>query len=334
MLDWTGERFLPWTKEPVLAYEHLHRYLWASTLVKGKKVLDLASGEGYGANTLALHASYVCAVDNDAKAVRHASERYIRPNLKFLQGNVTNVPVSEAASFDVIVCFEAIEHIEEHDKLILEVARLLKPDGLFIVSTPNKEIYRSDSKEEPNAFHVKELTFEEFNALLASHFSNVRYFGQRVHPASALWSLEKPADASVEEFTIARGSAEFEIVSNDRRIPEYFVALASNVNDMAVRGSILVDCSDEYFRELDRVEETIRGDLKQRDEALQWRASQVEDLEKDKKQLLGELQAELERTRGELKEIRESGAWKFTLKLCALRDKFGWLVFWKPRHSP
>src|SRR5262245_2253326 len=101
MLDWTGERFVPWAKEPAVAYEHLHRYIWASMLVKDKRVLDLASGEGYGSDLLARQASHVCGVDIDDTAVRHASTRYSKPNLQFLKGSITDVPISEKQSIDV-----------------------------------------------------------------------------------------------------------------------------------------------------------------------------------------------------------------------------------------
>src|SRR5215510_12230251 len=93
MLDWTGERFLPWAKEATVAYEHLHRYIWASNQVKGKRVLDLASGEGYGANLLAAEAAFVCGLDIDPQAVEHAARRYAGPNLQFLQGDITRVPI-------------------------------------------------------------------------------------------------------------------------------------------------------------------------------------------------------------------------------------------------
>src|SRR6185295_410464 len=93
MLDWTGERFVPWAKEAAVAYEHLHRYIWASSLVKGKRVLDLASGEGYGANMLARQASFVIGVDIDEEAIRHATDKYPGPNLQFIKGSVTAVPV-------------------------------------------------------------------------------------------------------------------------------------------------------------------------------------------------------------------------------------------------
>src|SRR5262245_22981010 len=141
MLDWTGERFVPWAKEAAVAYEHLHRYMWASNFVNGKRALDLASGEGYGAEILARRASFVAGIDIDNEAVQHASERYRQANLEFIKGCLTNVPIPAAHSFDVITCFEALEHIDQHDEMMREVKRLLKPGGLFIVSVPNKEIY-------------------------------------------------------------------------------------------------------------------------------------------------------------------------------------------------
>jgi len=196
MLEWTGERFVPWAKEAAVAYEHLHRYIWASSLVKDKRVLDLASGEGYGAALLARHASSVCGVDIAEDVIRHAAEKYTRPNLQFLKGSITRVPLSENHSFDVIVCFEAIEHIKDHDELLQEIKRLLKPSGLCLVSTPNKEIY-SGGQEPPNPFHVKELNFEEFNSLLNRYFSSVSYLGQHVHPVSSMWPLMRGSILSV-----------------------------------------------------------------------------------------------------------------------------------------
>src|SRR5207249_4541316 len=118
MLEWTGERFLPWIKDSTIAYEHLHRYAYAATLAKCKRVLDLASGEGYGSNILAAAASSVIGVDIDENVVRHASAKYGGKNLEFLSGSITAVPIHDDHSFDVTVCFEAIEHIENQHALL------------------------------------------------------------------------------------------------------------------------------------------------------------------------------------------------------------------------
>src|SRR6185436_16462115 len=117
MLEWTGERFLPWLEQSSIAYEHLHRYAYASTFVRGKRVLDLASGEGYGSKMMSDTAASVIGVDIDDKAVEHAQSRYGSANLQFLKGSISGVPIPGDHSFDVIVCFEAIEHIEDHDPL-------------------------------------------------------------------------------------------------------------------------------------------------------------------------------------------------------------------------
>src|SRR5881296_2481334 len=106
MLEWTGERFLPWIKDSTIAYEHLHRYAYAATLVKGKRVLDLASGEGYGSKILAGSAAFTVGIDLDENSVRHAASRYGSAALQFISGSITAVPIGEDHSFDVIVCFE------------------------------------------------------------------------------------------------------------------------------------------------------------------------------------------------------------------------------------
>ena len=123
MLEWTGERFVPWAREAAVAYEHLHRYAWASERVLGKSVADLASGEGYGAALLASHAASVVAVEIDGPSIAHAAGKYRIPNLRFVQASILQVPLASHA-VDAIVCFEAIEHIEEHDELLAEVKRL------------------------------------------------------------------------------------------------------------------------------------------------------------------------------------------------------------------
>ena len=300
MLNWTGERFVPWANEPAVAYEHLHRYIWASGFVEGKKVLDLASGEGYGAEILACRAASVCGVDIDDDAIRHASERYRRPNLQFLKGSMTAVPLSEAGSFDVITCFEAIEHIEQHQEMMREVKRLLNPAGLFIASIPNKETYSVECG--PNPFHVKEPGFEEFEGLLKEYFSVVSYLGQHVHTASSMWPLRKAAGNTVQEFGIERREGEFR-AANGSRPALYFVAVASNAAGADFQASILLDYSNAF--------------LKNKDEALAWRAKQVDELE-------GRVRAaeeEVRLKRAELAAIRRSKGWRFVLKMRAIRDK-------------
>lgn len=291
MLEWTGERFLPWVNQATIAYEHLHRYAYASTFVKGKRVLDLACGEGYGSKMMSETASSVVGIDIDDKAIQHAKAKYGTETLQFITGSISAVPLKDDHSFDVIVCFEAIEHIEDHDKLLGEVKRLLKADGTFIVSTPNKLIYHDEARDE-NPFHVKELYFEEFQQLLARHFKNAGFLGQRIHPTSNIWPIGTMKTPAVQELVIERGESEFQFISNDKRVPLYFIAIATDSTPVPQPGSVLVDHSDGLIRESTKAIEWRDQNLKDREEAIsslqnavKWREDQIRNLNEEVKGL-------------------------------------------------
>jgi SAM-dependent methyltransferase len=322
MLEWTGERFVPWAKEAAVAYEHLHRYAWVSGMVRNKRVLDLASGEGYGSDMLARHASSVVGVEIDSKAVVHAVRRYRAPNVNFVQASITQVPL-EKETFDVIVCFEAIEHIREHDELLAEVKRLLKPDGLFAVSTPNKAAYRSET-DGGNPFHVKELSFEEFDGLLKSRFKHRRYFNQRVLSASSIWRMGSENGALVREFPFARQGEEFQPIASDRRIGQYAIALVSdsdkNLSTETGLGSVLIDHSNEFFESaIGRRDDHIRG----LDEGIEWLKKNARELEETiaaQSQRLDQAESERASLKQQLEEIQLSRGWRFILRIRRLRD--------------
>ena len=283
MLEWTGERFLPWLDEAAIAYEHLHRYLYASQFVEGKRVLDLATGEGYGASVLARKASSVTGIDLDEATIGHAQDRYDQANLTFLVGDITEVPIPESGCFDVIVCFEAIEHIAEHQRLLGEVKRLLAKNGLFIVSTPNKDVYKQESDDE-NPFHVKELDLEELTRLVGEHFKSFCCLGQRIYCNSNLWPLppEQVKGRKVTEFLIEKTS-EFAPAQMDERVPHYFIAIATDGGaDLDQLGSVLVDASDAFIRQSKHTVEGMKEALEWKDsqlnlqeEALEWKEEQL-----------------------------------------------------------
>jgi len=300
MLEWTGERFLPWLDQSSIAYEHLHRYAYATTFVKGKRVLDLASGEGYGSQMMSQTAASVIGIDIDDKTVEHARSKYGSGNLHFLQGSISAVPITDNHSFDVIVCFKDIEHIEDHDQLLKEVKRMLKADGIFIVSTPNKVTYHDEARDE-NPFHLKELYFDEFQKLLKSYFRNVSFLGQRIHPSSNIWPIGTVNAPRIQEFVIERGESEFQFISNDKRVPLYFIAVASDSTPAAQDASVLVDHSDDLLRDSRKAiewrdetiaslrtaerwhEELIANQKKtigSQEEAVKWRGNQIEELNK------------------------------------------------------
>ena len=244
MLEWTGERFLPWIDEPTIAYEHLHRYAYASRFVAGKRVLDLASGEGYGSNMLASTASSVVGVDLNEAAIRHANTKYGALNLSFLLGSITDVPIPEEHTFDVVVCFEAIEHVEDHEALLTGIDKLLADDGLLIISTPNSDGYHANDGEE-NPFHEKEISLEEFRELLERHYTHTHYLGQRALPASSIWPVDGQSAEPPSEFFVERNSSGFALAEANTRMPVYLLALASNVPpEDGAQESVLIDSSD------------------------------------------------------------------------------------------
>lgn len=182
-MDFTGERFMPEVHGNI-ELEHLHRYLLASKVVAGKTVLDIASGEGYGSAMLARSAYKVTGVDISHEAVAHAQVKYQRENLDYRQGSCAAIPL-EDASVDMVVSFETIEHHDEHDAMMREIKRVLRPGGVLIISNPDKLEF-TDKPGTVNPHHVKELYRDEFTALLDKHFKHHRLYGQRVVYGSAI----------------------------------------------------------------------------------------------------------------------------------------------------
>lgn len=187
-LEFTGERFTPECVREIW-YEHYHRYAYAQPLARGKRVLDAACGEGYGSALVAAAADSVLGLDVSAQAITHARARYGLPNLRFEQADVTALDHLPAASFDLILSFETLEHLFAQETMLQGFRRLLAPGGLLLVSTPDKRNY-SDIPQFQNEHHVRELYREEFEALLAGIFPYRRLFAQKLLFQSALWALD------------------------------------------------------------------------------------------------------------------------------------------------
>lgn len=218
--DFTGERFLPGLSMEI-ELEHLHRYMLATHYVKQKAVLDIASGEGYGSYMLAQVAQSVIGVDIDEASVVAAREKYARPQLQFLKGSCEKLPV-EDDSIDVVVSFETIEHITQQELFLREVKRVLRQDGLLIISSPERDTYHSYRQGE-NEFHVKELSREELVTLLTCNFAHVAVGAQR----NVFGSVISGEGFSGASAIFSREAEKIEKVSELPRSP-YLIAFASD----------------------------------------------------------------------------------------------------------
>jgi SAM-dependent methyltransferase len=176
LAEFTGERVIPGQVDVDLLNEHLARYTFASRLARGKRVLDAGCGAGYGSAELAHAAHCVMGIDVAAEAVDFARANYRLPNLVFEQASCTEIPHPDG-TFDLVVAFEVIEHLENWREFLREVRRVLSTSGQFIVSTPNKRYYtESRGSEGVNPFHVHEFEFDEFRSELKSIFPHVSMF--------------------------------------------------------------------------------------------------------------------------------------------------------------
>lgn len=217
-MEYSGERFMPGMQGEG-AIDHLHRYALARKIATGLEVLDVACGEGYGSALLAQVAQKVIGIDIDSETVSHAKETYQAANLEFHHGDCASLLLNDAC-VDLVVSFETIEHHDQHTEMIREIRRVLRPDGVLLISSPNRPELNL-GKSEPHPFHVKELDYNEFDTLLRAEFCNVEFYGQR----SLAGSLAAPLhgqDASFTDFD--------EGVEGVRGLsrPLFFLALASN----------------------------------------------------------------------------------------------------------
>ena len=220
-LNFTGERFAPEVTGAIW-YEHWHRYCVALPLARGLSVLDAACGEGYGSFLLSQTAKEVVGVDIAAKAITHARSRYVAPNLRYVEGSCTALPLANA-SVDLIVSFETIEHLQQQAEMLAEFRRVLVPTGTLVISSPNQSVY-SDELQGRNEYHVRELTREELVALLTPIFPQQQWYGQRIVAHSAMWAEPTKGPPSGESSLL--GLVDDEVrVQAEPAPPMYFIVV-------------------------------------------------------------------------------------------------------------
>ncbi|WP_054023367.1 HAD-IA family hydrolase [Bacillus sp. FJAT-28004] len=185
-MEFTGERFVPEIASGEIEIEHKQRYYSVLELIKDKVVLDAACGVGYGTSLMSDFAQFVYGIDISNESIKLAEEEYGTSNTKFIEASIEKIPLP-SHSIDVVVSFETIEHVNEEIQVSFmnEIKRLLKPNGILIISTPDKLNY-SDVPKFRNSFHIKEFYFNEFQLFLTKYFANVQMFNQGFETLSVL----------------------------------------------------------------------------------------------------------------------------------------------------
>lgn len=204
VLTLTGERTIPdldienyWFRRHQVVYQRL------APRCAGLEVLEAGCGEGYGADLIAGVARRVVAVDYDAAAVAHVRARYRR--VEVMQANLAELPLPDG-SVDIVVNFQVIEHLWDQPQFVAECARVLRPSGLLMVSTPNRITFSPGRDTPINPFHTRELNAGELTELLVDGgFSQVTVRG--LHHGPRLREMDARHGGSIIDAQIAHAVA-------------------------------------------------------------------------------------------------------------------------------
>jgi SAM-dependent methyltransferase len=279
--EFTGERVIPGQVDVDLLNEHMARYTFASRLARGKRVLDAGCGAGYGSAELAGAAHSVVGVDRAPEAIEFARAHYALDNLSFEEASCEALPHSDG-SFELVVAFEVIEHLENWRGFLLEARRVLAPNGQLVVSTPNKLYYtESRGPHGANPFHVHEFTFDEFRAELSAIFPHVSLFLEN-HVEGFTFQPHEPGH-----------TAEVRVDAGDPAPDEshFFVAVCANRPQTGNPTFVYVPRAANVLRERERHIGLLERELEEKN---QWLA--------EAQQSLAEMTREYARIEGELEE--------------------------------
>jgi SAM-dependent methyltransferase len=223
----------------IIEAEHLARYAWAAQMASGRRVLDAACGMAYGTRILAeAGASEVVGIDLDEEVIAEVGAT-AGPNMTFDVGDLRQLPYDDD-EFELITCFEAIEHVPDPDAVLDELSRVLCPGGVVALSTPNRDVYSPG-----NPFHLRELTPNELEAELTQRFRSVVLRRQHTWVASGIFddgNFQAGGNERVDGVEVLKAS------ENKLGMETYTLALASD-GDIPADGPIVDLSGDIDLRE-------------------------------------------------------------------------------------
>lgn len=182
--------------------EQFHRYSIASELARGKVVLEIGSGEGYGSNLVAQTARHVVAMDVMPRLVKHVQTKHRNDKLFIVGGRYTEIPLATSC-VDLVMSFDAIKPLDQGESMMAEIARVLRPGGIVIISSPHKYEY-SDLFTHQHSSQFTPDCMSDCESLLRSKFRNVAVFAQRTALGSYVVPLvNKPLRSGASGTSVA-----------------------------------------------------------------------------------------------------------------------------------
>jgi 2-polyprenyl-3-methyl-5-hydroxy-6-metoxy-1,4-benzoquinol methylase len=325
--------------------EHIARYLWASKLVVRCRTLDAGCATGYGSRMLSEGGALeVVGVDVDEAVLKVASHS-APDNVRFEVADIGRLPF-DSGSFERVVCFETIEHVEDPDAALDELKRVLAPGGLLILSSPNPDRYLPSEEHRQHRYKPAEL-----RAVLEARFKDVRLLQQHAMLASVTTeqlvagALVRPSVSSTVD--AAAGSESYTLALAGDALPDTSATTVALTTTVEIR---------ELLEHVASQAEAIRGGLelraeledarRDRREALQLLARRERELAQlpvladrvlaaqaqlheqrsalsaeidDLGARIADLGAELERRRALLESLENSMSWRITAPLRALK---------------